>query len=119
MRWPALAAATTSAWCFISSCAPGTARLVGSGSSMQDETPPEASSKARKRGPSSSQLASAPAPTRRGADSEKSGARKGLASFRDITDWGTTRRSPSAARARSGPSLLTSGSGAKPAAACI
>jgi hypothetical protein len=45
-------------------------------------------------GPSSSQPA-----RRRGADlalaaAEKSGARKGLASWRDTTDWGTTWRSP-------------------------
>ncbi len=60
---------------------------------MHEDTPPEASSKARNNGPSSSQLARRRAPELLLEALEKSGARKGFASCRDLTDCGTTRRS--------------------------
>ena len=60
---------------------------------MQAGAPPPARSKELSSGPSSSQPA-----RRRGREvscgtAEKSGARKGFASCREITDCGTTRRS--------------------------
>ena len=63
---------------------------AGSGSGMQVASPPY--SKARNRGVSSSQLASRLVVGRASGTAEKSGARKGFASWRAMTVWGTTRR---------------------------
>ena len=59
---------------------------------MHDEAPPEPFSNDRNSGPSSSQVASRRGPAGRFGALEKSGARNGLASWREITACGTTRR---------------------------
>ena len=85
---------------------------AGSGNGMQVASPPY--SKARKRGVSSSQLPSRLVAGRGGGAAEKSGARKGFASWRAMTVCGTTCRvevAGSAAGSGSG-----SGSGSRPAA---
>ena len=113
VRWPAAAAATTWAWWCISSrprmpCTTSD----GSGSGMQVASPPY--SKARKSGPSSSQLPSRFVVGRAAGTAEKSGARNGLASWRAITVGGTTRRVVEAACV--GGSGSGSGAGSRPAA---
>ena len=83
---------------------------------MQAEAPPPARSNELSSGPSSSQPA-----RRRGraalcrAD-EKSGARKGLASCRETTDCGTTRRSVVAEAAAGSGGVTSSGVGSIPTA---
>ena len=66
-------------------------RAVGAGSAMHAGAPPLARSKELSSGPSSSQPARRRGRAARCGTAEKSGARKGLASCREITDCGTTR----------------------------
>ena len=73
---------------------------------MHDDSPPYSND--RNSGPSSSQVARRRGLDRRWAAAEKSGMRKGLASWREMTDCGTTRRSAVAGSAAgsSGGGLL-------------
>jgi len=66
-------------------------RAVGAGRVMHAEAPSAARSKELSRGPSSSQLARPRGPEARCGAAEKSGARKGFASCREMTDCGATR----------------------------
>ena len=75
-------------------------------------------SKDRNSGPSSSQVASRRGPGLRCSAAEKSGARNGLASWREITDCGTTRRSCGRTRRRLGGRGLLGGA-STPAASSI
>ncbi len=80
VRWPCDAAATSSAWCFISVVPDFECNDVGSGSGIVAAPPPAPYSNDLKSGPKSSQLA-----RRRGCATgwsarAKSGARKGFAS---------------------------------------
>ena len=94
---------------------PGDARSEdGSGSAMHDGAPPEARSKDRSSGPSSSQVASSRG-RGGGAGAEKSGSRKGLASWREITERGTTCFSGRAAAAAGAASGLGLGRDLQPA----
>ena len=116
VRWPAAVAATTCAWCGMSSrpCGACTGRV--SGSRMQAGDPSAAYSKDRNSGSSSSQPAS-----RRGrvatrsAAASKSGARNGLASWRAMTERGTTLVSVPGAGA-GGATGSGSGGGSRPPA---
>ena len=96
VRCPSAAAATTSAWCFISWSTPGSITSRASGSGIVVEAPLPTSSNDRNSGPSSSQPASRRAWPRFWEAAVKSGTRKGLASWRASTDCGTTRRSVAA-----------------------
>ena len=116
VRWPAAAAATSCPWCGISSEPSGVNRADGAGSGMHAVAPAPARSNELSSGPSSSQ------PARRrgragacGAE-EKSGARKGLANCREMTDCGTTRRSGAAGTATGSSGRTSSGGGSTPTA---
>ena len=87
---------------------------AGSGNGMQVASPP--SSKARKRGVSSSQSPSRLVVGRGDGTAEKSGARKGLANWRAMTLCGTTRRVDGARPAAAWGSCTSSGSGSRPPA---
>ncbi len=116
VRCPASAAATTCAWCFISSSPPGTRSVVSSGSAMQAAAPSEARSKDSRSGSMSSQVARIVELGRRCSAPEKSGVRNGLDSWRERTAAGTTARSLTG---RSSSSAGTSSVTSRPAAACI
>ena len=92
VRWPAAAAATSCAWCGISSRSPGTRRAAGAGRAMHAGAPLPARSNELSSGLSSSQPARRRGRGVLGRAAEKSGARNGLASCRETTDCGTTRR---------------------------
>ena len=72
---------------------PGAFNDDGAGSAMHGEAPPPARSNELNSGPSSSQVARRRVGAALGLTAEKSGARKGLASCRETTACGTTRRS--------------------------
>ena len=111
---PAAAAATTWAWWCISSRSrmPWTTS-TGSGRGMQVASPPY--SKARNKGPSSSQSPSRLVVGRGDGTAEKSGARKGFASWRAVTVTGTTRRDAGEVGVRAGLRLgLRFGLAARP-----
>ncbi len=87
---------------------------------MHEVAPPDASSKALNNGPNSSQLANRWVLGLRCSTVEKSGVRKGFASCRAITDWGTTRRSTCSVGADSGSGSDSSeATDAWPAARCM
>ena len=115
VRWPAAAAETTCPWCGISSWPAGVKRAVGAGRAMHAGAPPPARSNELSSGPSSSQPARRLGRAWTGRGAEKSGARKGFASRRDVTDGGTTRRSGAAASAGS-TGASSSGGASTPAA---
>ena len=107
---PAAAAATTCAWCGIRSRPGGPRqRRTARAASMHDGAPPAAVSKERSSGPSSSQPASRRVWGRGGGGSEKSGARNGLASCREMTDCGTTRTSATAGAIAVSAGAISSG----------
>ena len=120
VRCPSAAAETTCAWCGISSSPPCIRMADGSGSSMHAEAPPPARSKELNNGPSSSHPASRTGLALVCAAAAKSGTRKGLASWRETTDCGTTRRSGAGAGAASSSADgSSSGSASTPAASSI
>ena len=84
---------------------------------MQGEAPPPARSNELNSGPSSSQVARRRAGAALGLAAEKSGARKGLASWRETTVCGTTRRS-GVAGATGGSGGATSRAAASNPASC-
>ena len=75
---------------------------------------PPARSKELSSGPSSSQLARRRGREVRCGTAEKSGARKGFASCREITDCGTTRRSGPAGTVAVSAGAISSGAGSMP-----
>ena len=83
---------------------------------MQAESPPPARSKELSSGSSSSHPARRRGGRCRCGAAEKSGARNGLASCREITDCGTTRRSGAAGGAGVTGGGTSSGAGSTPAA---
>ena len=110
LRWPSRTLDTNAAWWVKSSSPAGTRRsaAVGSGSSMLATLPPAPYSNARNSGSRSSQLASRRLVGLVTFGWEKSGARKGLDSWRATTDCGTTWRSAAGSRFSGSLAMISS-----------
>jgi hypothetical protein len=100
------------AWCFMSSSPRGASRstMGASGRSIVAAPPPEPISNDLKSGPSSSQFARRRTGTTGAVGAEKSGARKGLASWRARTDAGITWFSASSGFASGSRVMISSSS---------
>ena len=94
-------------------------RSAGAGNAMHAGAPLSARSNELSSGPSSSQPARRRGREVLGGTAEKSGARNGFASCREITGWGTTRRSVPGGAAADCVGAISSGAGSIPNARSI